>query len=94
MCHLSIDEEIVQNTAGAPSDAVSPAFDTRGALLVNEDVTTSNKLSSLPVMGTTGNMWTVAAKGSFDEHEGIPGRFEEANVAGDDWNRLTRHAGH
>lgn len=47
---LSVDEEVAQDAAGTPRDAVSPSLDTGSMLLIDEDVAAPDEILTLSVV--------------------------------------------
>lgn len=56
LIEFSIDQEIPKDPAGAPGNAISPAFNARRVLLIDEDTATPDELVAFAVMRAAWNM--------------------------------------
>lgn len=54
LVQLPIDEEIAEDAARAPGDAISPSLNARSMLFVDEDVSTSNEILAFAIMRASG----------------------------------------
>lgn len=70
---LAIDEEVAENAAGTPGDAVGPSLDARSMLFVDEDVSGGNEILAFAVMGASRHVSEAALQTRLEEGEGIHG---------------------
>lgn len=84
---LTIDQKVIENAAGAPVEAIGPALDAGGMLLVNEDVARADEGVTLTVVWTTRNVVEATIETSFEQDEGLPGIKDDALVC---WRQGTR----
>lgn len=73
LLQLAVDEEVAEDAAGAPGDAVGPALDARGMLFVDEDVSAGNEVLAFAVMGAARNVRDAALQASLKEDGRIHG---------------------
>lgn len=73
LLQLAVDEEVAEDAAGAPGDAVGPALDARGMLFVDEDVSAGNEVLAFAVMGAARNVRDAALQTGLKEDGRIHG---------------------
>lgn len=73
LLEFSVDEEVAENSTGTPGHAVGPSLDARRVLLVDEDASTADEMTALPVMRATRDMVQDAGQTGFEENQGICG---------------------
>jgi hypothetical protein len=56
LVELAVDEEIAEDTAGTPGDAVGPSFDAGRVLFVDENTAAAHKMTALSIVRSSRHM--------------------------------------
>lgn len=68
---FAVDEEVVEDAAWTPGNAVSPAFDAGCALLVDEDGAAADEVRAFAIMRSSQDGIKIALKDGFEKDEGL-----------------------
>ncbi len=87
---LPVDEEVAEYAAWTPWHTVGPPLDARGILLVNEDASTPDQLTSLSVVRSSRDVVQCAGEAGLEQQESVVGG---SDVAVEGWLQRPARAG-
>lgn len=75
LLRLAIEEEVAQDPAWAPEEAVGPPLDAALVLVEDENGARGDHLA-LRIDETTGDAWNKTSAGGLEDEEGVAGRLD------------------